>query len=115
MLTTIITILATLIPTILTNRGVIGQGTDNLITALTAPLEQLFAALKGGVNATTAALAALAAASSVIQALKANTGLSPALLTALAGFEADIAAALAAYAKAGGGLDLSLYTITAEV
>lgn len=115
MLTTIITILATLIPTILTNRGIIGTGTDNLITALVSPLEQLFTALKGGANGTTAALAALAAASAVIQALKANTSLPAALLTTLAGFEADIAAALAAYAKAGGGLDLTVYTITAEV
>lgn len=115
MFTTVITILATLIPTILTNRGVIGQGTDNLISALIHPLEQLFASFKAGTNGTTTALAAMAAASGVIQALQKNTSLPPDVLAVLAGFETDLAAALAAYAKAGGGLDLSVYTVTGEV
>ena len=115
MLTTVLTLLGTLIPTILQNSGVIGAGTNNLITSLIAPLESLFTSLKTGTTKTSDGLAALAAIQGVINVLKATTNLPPAVLTQIGNLDADVQAALTAYAVAGQGFDSSIYAPIAEV
>ena len=116
MLLTILTLIGTLVPTILQNTGVIGSGTANLITSLTNPLETLIASLRAGTTKTSDGLAALAAIQGVINVLKATTALPPAVLTEIANLDADVQAALTAYAKAGTGFDASIYaTPIAEV
>lgn len=115
MLTAILAIVGTLVPAILTNRGVIGQQTDSLINSLLSPVENLIADLKSGNTKTQNALAALAMASGVIITLKGTTGLPAELLTQLNNVDVDIQAALAAYAKAGTGLDLTVYIPPTEV
>lgn len=115
MLAAILAIVGTLVPAILTNRGVIGQQTDSLINSLLSPVENLIADLKSGNTKTQNALAALAMASGVIITLKGTTGLPAELLTQLNNVDVDIQAALAAYAKAGTGLDLTVYIPPTEV
>ncbi len=115
MLTSILTIVASLVPTILANSGVIGAPTASLITNLLGPLETLFADIKSGNSATTNALAALAALSGTIQALKQNTNLSPTVLTEINGLDMDVQKALADYALAQGGYAASLYPQIAPV
>lgn len=110
MLTTILTILGTLAPTILQNAGVIGPSTTNLITNLLGPVETLIGNLKSGQSATQDGLAALAAMAGVIAVLKANTSLSPEVLTEIANVDADVHAALAGYAVAQSGYNSGLYT-----
>lgn len=115
MLTTILTILGSLVPTILQNTGVIGAGTNTLITNLLAPVETLIANLKAGQSATQDGLAALAAMAGVIAVLKANTSLSPAVLTQIANIDADVQAALTGYALAQAGYNAGLYAPIAPV
>lgn len=115
MLTTILTILGTLAPTILQNAGVIGSNTTTLITNLLGPIETLIANLKSGQSATQDGLAALAAMAGVIAVLKANTNLSPAVLTEIANVDADVQAALAGYATAQSGYNAGLYAPIAPV
>lgn len=115
MLTLILTIIGTLVPTLLKNAGVIGANTQNLITGLLTPVETLFANLKAGSTKTSDYLASLAAISGVITVLKANTNLPAATLTEVNNLDLDVQAALAAYAQAGAGFDPSLYAPIAEV
>ena len=115
MLASILTIIASLVPTILANSGVIGTQTSSLITNLLGPVENLFAALKSGNSTTTDALAALAALSGTIQVLKQNTSLSPTVLTEINGLDLDVQKALADYALAQGGYNASLYPQIAPV
>lgn len=115
MLTLILTIIGTLVPTILKNTGVIGANTQNLITGILSPVETLFANLKAGTTKTADYLAALGAISGVITVLKSTTNLPAAVLTEVNDLDADVAAALAAYASAGAGFDPSLYAPIAEV
>lgn len=115
MLTTILTILGTLAPTILQNAGVIGPSTTTLITNLLGPIETLIGNLKSGQSATQDGLAALAAMAGVIAVLKANTSLPPAVLTEIANVDADVQAALAGYAVAQSGYNAGLYTQIAPV
>lgn len=115
MLTSILTIIASLVPTILANSGVIGAPTASLITNLLGPVESLFAAIKSGNTATTDALAALAALSGTIQVLKQNTSLSPTVLTEINGLDQDVQKALADYALAQGGYNAALYPQIAAV
>lgn len=115
MLASILAILGTLVPTILQNRGVIGAGTDNLITSLLTPIETLIANLKSGQSATQNGLAALGAAAGVIAVLKATTNLPADVLTQINNVDLDVQAALTAYVKAGAGFDISVYTVTSEV
>lgn len=115
MLTTILTILGTLAPTILQNAGVIGAGTTTLITNLLGPIETLIANLKAGQSATQDGLAALAAMAGVIAVLKANTNLSPAILTQIQNVDLDVQAALAGYASAEAGYNAGLFAQIAPV
>lgn len=115
MLLTIIGILGTLIPAILTNRGVIGEGTDTLITNLMGPISTLIGALRSGNTKTADFLAALAALSGVVAVLKATPGLPADALTEIGNVSNDITAALTAYATAGAGFDPTLYKPIAEV
>lgn len=115
LITSIFSIVGPLITSILQNRGVIGANTQNLINGLAGPLANLTLTLQSGATKTSDALAVLAAASGVIAVLKSTTGLPAETLTQINALDADIAAALTAYAKAGAGFDASLYTITAEV
>jgi len=115
MFLTIFTILGNLIPSILQNRGVIGQSTDNLISGLLGPAEALIAALRSGQSKTNDYLAVLAAAAGVIAVLKSTTNLPADTLTQIAGVDKDIQAALAGYAKAGAGFDPTIYVQTPEV
>lgn len=110
MLATILTLIGALVPTILQNAGVIGASTNTLITNLLGPVETLIANLKSGQSATQDGLAALAALTGVIAVLKSNTNLSPAVLTQIANVDADVQAALAAYATAQAGYNAGLYT-----
>ena len=111
MLTTILALLGTLIPTVLQNSGVIGANTSNLINGLVTAGEGLFASLKAGTTKTSDGLAALAAIQGVINVLKATTNLPAAVLTEIANLDADVQAALTAYAKAGTGYDALLYAV----
>lgn len=115
MLTAILTIIGTLIPTILQNAGVIGASTNNLISSLLIPIEALIGNLKNSQNATQSGLAALGAAAGVIAVLKATTGLPADVLTQINSIDLDVQAALIAYVKAGSGFDISVYTVTPEV
>jgi hypothetical protein len=115
MFPTILSIVGLLVPQILLNRGVIGASTDTLITGLMGPVSQVIAGIKAGTSKTQDGLAALAAASGVIAVLKSTTGLSPDLLSQVDDIDKDVQAALVAYAKAGTGLDLSVYAQIAPV
>jgi hypothetical protein len=108
-LTTILTIFGSLLPTILQNSGVIGAGTGTLINNLTGPILSLIATLKSGTTATQDYLAALAALQAVVVVLQANKTLPAATLTELSDIDTDIAAALTAYATSANGLDLTQY------
>lgn len=109
MLTTILTILAQLVPTILANTGVIGAGTQTIIQNLTAPVATLLQNLSSGQTKVEDGLAALAAMAGVVAVLKANTNLPQTVLTEIANIDSDIQAALKAYVTAEGGLDLTKY------
>ena len=100
MLATILTLIGTLVPSILANNGVIGTNTQNLITGLMTPLEGLLANLKAGTTKTADGLAVLAAIQGVINVLKATTNLPPDMLTQINNLDADVQAALTAYARA---------------
>lgn len=115
MLTAILSILGSLIPTILQNRGIIGASTNQLITGLTAQGVTLLQNLGTGATKTQDGLAALAAASGAIAVLKSTTGLPADVLTMIDDVDADVQAALKNYALAGNGLNLGLYTQVAEV
>lgn len=115
MLTTILGILGTLIPTILQNRGVIGASTDQLITGLTTQGVNLLQNLGAATSKAQDGLAALAAASGAIAVLKSTTGLPADVMTVVNDIDLDVQAALKNYALAGNGLDLALYTQAAEV
>ena len=115
MLLTIIGILGTLIPAILTNRGVIGEGTDTLINNLMGPIATLIRSLKSGNTKTADFLAALAALSGVVAVLKATPNMPADALTEIGNVSDDITAALAAYASAGAGFDPTLYKPIPEV
>ena len=115
MLTSILMIVATLVPTILANSGVIGTPTASLITNLMGPIETLFAGIKSGNSTTADALAALAALSGTIQVLKQNTSLAPSVLSVINGLDLDVEKALADYALAQGGYTASLYAQIAPV
>lgn len=115
MLLTIIGILGTLIPSILTNRGVIGEGTDTLITNLMGPVTTLIGALKSGNTKTADFLVALAALSGVVAVLKATPNMPADTMTEIGNVSGDITAALTAYATAGAGFDPTAYKSIAEV
>lgn len=115
LITSVFSIVGPLLTSILANRGVIGTNTQNLINGLSGPLSNLFTSLAAGTTKTSDALAVLAAASGAISVLKSTTNLPADVLTQINALDADIAAALAAYAKAGAGFDATLYTQTAEV
>jgi hypothetical protein len=115
MLTTILTILGTLVPTILSNSGVIGTGTATLISSLYGPVASLFTSLASGATKTQDALSVLGAMQGVIAVLKATPNMPAATLTEIGGIESDVQAALAAYVKAEGGLDLTVYSQIAPV
>lgn len=109
MLTTILTILGQLVPTILANSGVIGSATSTLIQNLLTPVAALFANLAVGQSKVQDGLAVLGAMAGVIAVLKANTTLPAAVLTQIANVDSDVQAALAAYMVAEGGLNLAIY------
>ena len=109
MLTTILTILGQLLPTILQNSGVIGSGTSTLIANLSAQVAGLFAALCNGQTKTQDALAVLGAMQGVISVLKGTANMPQAALTEIGNIELDVQKALAAYVKAEAGLDLTVY------
>ena len=109
MLTTILTILGTLVPTILQNSGVIGPGTTTLITNLFAPVAALFTSIAAGQTKTQDTLSALGAMAGVIAVLKTTPGIPAEALTTIGNVDTDVQAALAAYVKAEGGLDLTVY------
>lgn len=115
MLTTILTILGALVPTILQNSGVIGSSTSTLITNLLGPVETMLGNLKSGQSTTQDGLAALAAMAGVIAVLKTNTSLSPTVLAEIANVDADVQAALAGYAVAQSGYNAGLYAQIAPV
>lgn len=115
MLTTILTILGTLVPAILANTGVIGAGTSTLISSLFAPVSALLTSIASGQSKTQDALSALGAMAGVIAVLKATPNMPAAELTKIGNIEADVQAALAAYVKAEGGLDLTIYSQIAPV
>lgn len=115
MLTIILGILGTLIPTILQNRGIIGASTNQLITGLTAQGVNLLQNLGADTSKAQDGLAALAAASGAIAVLKSTTGLPADVMTVVNDVDLDVQAALKNYALAGNGLDLALYTQAAEV
>lgn len=115
MLTPILTILATLLPTILANSGVIGSPTAALLSNLIGPVEALFAAMKAGNTKTSDALAVLAALAGTIQVLKKNTSLPPMVLAEINGLDLDVEKALAEYALAQGGYAPALYAQIAPV
>lgn len=115
MLTTILSILGSIIPVILQNSGVIGSSTATLITNLLSPVETLIANLKSGQPKMQDALAILAAVSGAITVLKANTALSPDVLTEVNNIDLDVQKALAAYVQAEKGLDLTIYQPIAPV
>lgn len=115
MLTTILTILGSLVPTILQNSGIIGASTTTLVTNLLAPVETLIANLKSGQSSTQDGLAALAAMAGVIAVLKADTSLPPAVLTQIANVDQDVQAALSGYAVAQTGYNAGLYGQIAPV
>ncbi len=101
--------------TILVNKGVIGQNTDNLVTGLLTPLNELIAAFKTKQAGTSPYLAVLAAMIGAIAVLKTTTGLPQAVLDDIDAIAKDAQAALAGWATAGKGLDLTLYSPIAEV
>lgn len=111
----ILSIVGTLVPSILANRGVIGDSTDQLIASLMGPITTLIAGLKAGTTKTTDGLAILAAASGVIAVLQSKTGLSPTVLTEIEDVNKDIQAAFVAYALAGTGFDITRYSPIASV
>lgn len=115
MLTLILTAVGMLVPQLLKNANVIGPNTQNMINGILSPIETLFGNLKSGTTKTGDYLASLAAISGVITALKATTNLPADALTVAQDLDADVAAALAAYAKAGAGFDPSLYVPNTEV
>lgn len=116
LITSIFGIVGPLITSILANSGVIGANTQNLINGLSVPLSNLITSLANGTTKTQDALAVLAAAQGAVAVLKATTGLSPTALTEANNIDADIAAALTAYATAGAGFNAALYaTSIAEV
>ena len=115
MLATILTILGTLVPTILNNAGVIGTKTTTLITNLLGPVSTLISNLMAGQSKTQDGLAVLGAMAGVVATLKADTNLSPAVLTQIGNIDSDIQAALVAYVNAEKGLDLSIYAQIAPV
>jgi hypothetical protein len=115
MLTTILTILGTLVPVILSNSGVIGASTATLISSLAAPVAGLFTSIGSGQTKTQDTLSALGAMQGVIAVLKATPNMPVATLTQIGNIEADVQAALAAYVKAEGGLDLTIYQQIAQV
>ena len=115
MLGTILTILGTLVPSILANSGVIGASTSTLITNLLGPVSNLLANIGAGHSKVEDGLAALGAMQGVVTVLEAVPGLPQPFLAQLADITADIKAALAAYVKAEGGLDLTVYQQIGQV
>lgn len=115
MLATILTILGTLVPTILANSGVIGTSTSTLISSLFAPLASLFTSISSGTTKSQDALTVLGALQGVIAVLKTTPNMPAATLTEIGNIEADVQAALAAYVKAEGGLNLTIYQQIATV
>lgn len=115
MLTTILTLLGALVPTILQNAGVIGAPTTTLITNLLGPVETLISNLQSGKSTTQDGLAALAAMAGVIAVLKANTSLPPDVLAQITNVDADVQSALAGYAVAQAGYNAGLYVQIAPV
>jgi hypothetical protein len=110
MLATILTILGALVPTILSNSGVIGSSTATLLSSLFAPLASLFTSITSGATKTQDALTVLGAMQGVITVLKATPNMPAATLTEIGNIELDVQAALSAYVKAAGGLDLTIYS-----
>ena len=115
LITSIFGIVGPLLTSILANRGVIGANTQNLINGLSGPLSNLIQSLAAGTTKTQDALAVLAAAQGVVAVLKSTTGLPADVLTEANNIDADITAALTAYAKAGSGFDATIYAPIAEV
>lgn len=110
MLITILSILGSLVPTILSNSGVIGAKTSTLISSLITPVETLLSNLKGGTSPVQDGLAALGAMSGVIAVLKANTSLPAATLTEINNIDLDVEKALAAYVSAEAGFNPLTYS-----
>jgi hypothetical protein len=115
MLTAILSIVGGLLPVILQNQGIIGSSVANLISGLTTQTTTLIQNLAAGKSASQDGLAVLAAAAGAIAVLKANTNLPAATLTYIEDIDLDVEKALAAYAVAGEGLDLTAYGQIAEV
>jgi len=115
MLTTILTILGTLVPTILQNAGVLGASTTTLISNLLGPVLTLIGNLKSGQSASQDGLAVLGAMAGVVAVLKANTNLPATVLTEVGNIDLDVQKALTAYVTAEGGLDLTRYAQIAPV
>lgn len=115
MLTTILTLLGQIVPVVLANSGVIGTGVSTLISSLFTPVAALFTSIASGATKTQDALTALGAMAGVIAVLKATPNMPAAVLTEIGNIELDVQAALAAYVKAEGGLDLTVYAQIAPV
>lgn len=115
MLLTILSLLGQVLPVILANAHIIGPGTQTLIASLTAPVAGVLATITSGGTKTQDALAALGAMQGVINVLKGTPNMPAETLTTIGNVEADVQAALAAYVKAEGGLDLTVYQQIAPI
>lgn len=115
MLTTILTILGGLVPLILSNAGIIGPGYSNLIANLLGPVMLLLSRIGSGTSKTEDALAVLAMMTAAIAVLKKTPNMPADLLTQINNIDLDVQAALAKYAIAEKGLDLTLYAQIAPV
>ncbi len=100
---------------ILSASGIVPAQVGSLTANLLTPFESLVGALRTGAAKTDDALAALAALTGVVAVLKAQTNLPVLELTEIQNVDANIQAALKAYAQAANGFDISLYAPIAPV
>ena len=106
---TILSMVASLIPTILQSAGVIGPSTNTLITSLLGPVATLITSIKAGQSGAQDTLSVLGALMGVLTVLQ-NTAIDPGKQAEVKAMLLDVKAALAAYVQSGKGIDLSVLT-----
>jgi hypothetical protein len=115
MLGSILGILVNLATSLLANKSVISADTSSMISGLWAQATKLIQTVRSGASVSQDGLAALGLAQGTINAIRGISGVPQGVLDEVAAVEKDVAAALAAYIKAGDGFDPSVYAPIALV
>ena len=111
----ILSMFGTIAPMIGSAFGPIGGIAGTIAGSLAGPIVNLIQATSTGTSKASDYLAALGILQAAVSVLKAQTNLSPAMLSEIAAVEADLAAAFKAYISAEGGFNPALYAPIAQV